>query len=117
MSVGGQATSRPCSRHRRCTASASSTQIETHPPLSAAVSPSGPNVIFTPPWPRPPCAPSQRKIWHSPEQTAPKDGGCPQSQAFFQPSFSNQAKLSWMLDTFKIGVSPLASMSQLPERG
>ena len=34
----------------------------------------------------------------------PKSGGSPQSQPFFQPSFSNQAKLSSMLDTLRIGI-------------
>src|SRR5260370_14178892 len=114
MSVGGHATSRPCCRHRRWTASTSSTQIDIHTPLSAVSSPPGPKVAFTPPLPRPPWAPSQRKISHSPEQTPPKVGGSPQSQPFFHPSFSNQRKLSARLDSFRIGVSLLASMLHHP---
>src|SRR4249920_2069084 len=100
MSVGGQGTSSPCSTHRRWTASTSSTQIDIQAPLSDVSSPSGPNVALTPPWPRPPCAPSQRKISQCPEQTPPKVGGSPQSQPFSQPSFSNQRKLSARFDTF-----------------
>src|SRR3989442_3803812 len=91
-------------------ASTSSTQIDIQTPLSAVSSPSGPKVICTPPLPRPPWAPWHRKTSHSPEQTPPKVGGLPQSQPFFHPSFSNQRKLSVMSDTFKIGVSLLASM-------
>ena len=60
--------------------------------------------------PRPPCPFWQRKISQEPEQTPPKLGGVPQSQAFSHPSFSNQAKLAWMSETFRIGTSPLASM-------
>src|SRR5262245_13068356 len=110
MLVGGQVTSRPCARHRWWTASTSSTQIDIHTPLSAHSSPSGPNVILISLLPRPPCPPSHRKISNSPEQTAPNVGGSPQSQAFFHPSFSNHAKLSWMFETFRIGVKPLACM-------
>src|SRR5262245_57109499 len=99
MSVGGQVTSRPCSRQWRWTASTSSTQIDIQAPLSAVSSPSGPNVLFTPPLPRPPCPSSHRKISQSPENTAPNVGGSPQSQAFFHPSFSNQSKLSAMSET------------------
>jgi hypothetical protein len=75
----------------------------------------GTEVIFTPPLPRPPWAPWHKKISHSPEQTPPKVGGSPHSQPFFQPSFSNQPKLSAMSDTFKIGVSLLASMLITPQ--
>src|SRR5258707_2310980 len=94
-------------------ASTSSTRIHIHAPLSEDWLPSGPNVILTAPLPRPPCPFSHRKISHSPEQTPPKSGGSPQSQAFFHPSFSNHAKLSWILETFKIGVSRLASMAAI----
>src|SRR5262252_3898509 len=111
MSVGGQATSRPRAMHSLCTASTSSTQTDIHTPLSAAESPSGPKVILTPPLPRPPCAPLHRKIRHSPERTQPKVGGVPQSQSFAHPSFANQRKLSSMLDTFRIGVTPSTRMS------
>src|SRR6185295_2528256 len=113
MSVGGQATSRPCSRHCRWMASTSSTQIDIQTPLSAVSSPPGPKVILTPPLPRPPWAPWHRKISHAPEQTAPKVGGSPHSQPFFHPSFSNQRKLSAMFETFKIGVNPWASMPSI----
>src|SRR5437899_3040182 len=58
--------------------------------------------------PRPPWPFSHRKISHSPEQTPPKDGGSPQSHAFFHPSFSNHAKLSRILETFRIGFSRFA---------
>jgi hypothetical protein len=50
-------------------------------------------VVFGP-LPRPPWAPWQRKISDSPAPTAPKMGSVPQSQHFFQPHFSNQAKLA-----------------------
>ena len=56
-------------------------------------------------FPRPPCAPWQRKISHLPEHTEPKVGGVPQSKPFVQPSFANQAKLARMSDTFRIGVT------------
>jgi hypothetical protein len=49
--------------------------------------------------------PGKGKISHSPELTAPNVGGVPQSQLFFQPHFSNQAKLAEMSDTFNIGVT------------
>jgi len=67
-------------------------------------------LIFTPPLPRPPWAPWQRKISHLPERTHPKVGGSPQSQPFVQPSFANHAKLSAMSETFRIGVRPSATM-------
>src|SRR5262245_15869831 len=92
--------------------STSSTQIDIQTPLSAVSSPSGPNVAFTPPLPRPPCAPSQRKISHFPERTHPNVGGSPQSQIFSQPSFANHAKLSPRLATLRIGVSPCASIGK-----
>ena len=42
-----------------------------------------------------------------------EDGGrVPQSQHFFQPHFSNQAKLAAMSDTFKIGVMVLTFIWQ-----
>src|SRR5262249_33799568 len=52
-----------------------------------------------------------------PEQTEPNVGGLPQSKPLVQPSFSNQAKLSMMSDTFRIGVTACASMVVLPARG
>ena len=42
------------------------------------------------------------------QQTPPNSGGSPQCQDRCQPSFSNHAKLSSMLDTLRIGVSALA---------
>src|SRR5688572_24667377 len=77
-------------------------------PLSPVSSPFGPNVLLCAPLPRPPCAPSHRKISQSPEQTPPNEGGLPQSQAFVHPSFSNHAKLCSMFETFRIGVKRLA---------
>ena len=56
------------------------------------------NVVVLGPLPRPPWAPWQRKISDSPAPTAPKIGGVPQSQHFFQPHFLNQAKLAAMSD-------------------
>jgi cyclopropane fatty-acyl-phospholipid synthase-like methyltransferase len=35
-----------------------------------------------------------------------------QSQSFFQPNFSNQAKVSTISDTFRIGVTPCTSISR-----
>src|SRR5262245_32610466 len=83
--------------------------MDIQPPLSPA-SP-WPFVVGSALFPRPPCAPWQRKISHSPEQTDPNVGGLPQSKPFFQPSFSNQAKLSTMSETFRIGVTAFASMA------
>jgi hypothetical protein len=77
-------------------------------PWSSESSLSGPNVVGDELRPRPPCPPSQRKISHSPEQTPPKLGGSPHSQPFFQPSYSNQAKLARMSETLRIGVSAFA---------
>src|SRR5258705_12502257 len=57
--------------------------------------------------PREPCPFSQRNISTSPLHTPPKLGGSPQSQPFFQPSFSNQAKLSAIFETLRIGVRRL----------
>src|SRR6516164_3420969 len=91
-------------------ASTSSTHMDIHTPLSPHSSPEGPNVILCSPLPRPPCPPSQRKISHSPEQTPPKVGGVPHSQALIQPSFSNQAKLCWIFDTFRIGFRRFVSI-------
>jgi hypothetical protein len=62
-------------------------------------------------FPRPPCAPWQRKISHPPEQTDPNVGGLTQSTPFVQPSISNQAMLATMSETFRIGVTALASMA------
>src|SRR5262245_48240571 len=111
MSVGGHVISRPCSRHCLWTASTSSTHMEIHTPLSPVSFPPRLNVILSSPLPRPPCAPWQRKISQSPEQTPPNVGGLPQSQAFCHPSFSNHAKLCWMSETLSIGVSPLACIA------
>src|SRR5881396_1649293 len=69
----------------------------------------GGNVTFEP-LPRPPCAPWQRKISHSPDPTAPKVGGVPQSQHFRHPHFSNHAKLAARSDTFNMGVTCFAFM-------
>src|SRR2546428_8580486 len=44
---------------------------------------------------------SHRKISHAPEHTPPNVGGSPRSQPLVQPSFSNQAKLAWRLETFR----------------
>src|SRR5262249_59450221 len=92
--------------------SASRPQFAPCTPFAAASCPAGPNVAFTPPLPRPPCAPSQRKISHLPERTHPNVGGSPQSQTFSQPSFANHAKLSPRLDTLRIGVSACASIGK-----
>jgi len=63
--------------------------------------------------PRPPCAPWQRNIWtSSPEYTAPNLGGVPQSHPFFQPHFSNHAKLVAISVTFNIGVIPFAFIAR-----
>src|SRR5262245_35590353 len=86
-------------------------------PLSPHSSPSGPNVIFEGPLPRPPCAPSHRKISQFPEQTPPNVGGSPQSQALSHPSFSNHAKLCWISDTLSIGVSRCAFIAVSPQSG
>jgi hypothetical protein len=65
----------------------------------------------------PSLGPWQRKISDSSAATAPKIGGVPQSQHFFQPHFLNQAKLAAMSDTFKIGVMHLTSMGQRITKG
>src|SRR5262245_17657154 len=109
--VGGMVTSIPSSRQCRWTASTSSTQIDIQTPLSPA-SP-WPFVVGSATLRPPPCAPWHRKISHSPEQTDPNVGGLLQSKPFFQPSFSNQAKLSTMSETFRIGVTAFASMAVL----
>src|SRR5712692_6095389 len=80
--------------------------------LSAVWSSSDANVDVFAPRPRPPCPPWQGKISHSPDPTAPKVGGFPQSHSFLQPHFSNHAKLAEMSDTFNIGVMPFASMAR-----
>ncbi len=74
-------------------------------------------VVVLGPLPRPPWAPWQRKISDSPAPTAPKIGGVPQSQHFFQPHFLNQAKLAAMSDRCKIGVMVLTSIWQGITRG
>src|SRR5580700_11692672 len=112
MLFGGKTTSRPSATHCLWTSSTSATHTDIHTPLSAVSSPSGPNVDAFVPLPRLPCPPRQRKISHSPDPTAPKVGGVPQSQHFFQPHFSNHAKLAGRSDTFKIGVMCFASMAR-----
>jgi hypothetical protein len=47
-----------------------------------------------------------------PDPTAPNVGGVPQSHNFFQPHFSNHAKVPAMSHTFNIGVKPLASIPE-----
>src|SRR5687767_12305644 len=111
MSAGPHVTSRPCSTHRLWISSTSSTQIDIHAPLSAASLSLGPNVSVRSLRPRLPCAPSHRKISNGPAQTPPKSGGSPHAQAFSHPSFSNHAKLSSMLETFRIGVIRLGFMT------
>src|SRR6266700_5575424 len=108
MSVGAKVTSNPAARQFLWTSSTSSTHTDIHAPLSPASSPSTVKVVVFSPLPRPPWAPWQRKISHSPDPTAPNVGGVPQSQHLLQPHFSNQAKLAVMSDTFNIGVRPLA---------
>src|SRR6202035_5854688 len=110
MLVGRNVTSNPAATHRLWTSSTSSTHTDIHTPLSAVSSPSGPNVDLFAPLPRLPWPPWQRKISHSPDPTAPKVGGDPQSQHFLQPNFSNHAKLAAMADMFKIGVTCFAFM-------
>ncbi len=105
MSVGGKVTSSPAATHCRWTSSTSSTQTDIHAPLSETSSPSGPNVEAFAPLPRPPWPSRQRKISAPTDPTAPKLAGVPQSQSFFQPHFSNHAKLAAMSDTFNIGVT------------
>src|SRR5437899_12725797 len=99
------------------TSSPASTHTDIHTPLSAISSPFDVNVVTFEPLPRPPCAPWQRKISHSPDPTAPKVGGVPQSQHFRHPHFSNQAKLAEMSETFSIGVTPFASMGRKDNTG
>lgn len=112
MSFGGKVTSSPTAKHCLWTSSTSSTQTDIHTPLSAVSSPWGPNVELFAPLPRLPWPPRQRNISHSPDPTAPKVGGVPQSQHFFQPHFSNHAKLAGTSDTFKIGIMCFASMAR-----
>src|SRR6266481_8362954 len=64
------------------------------------------------PFPRPPCAPWHGKISHSPEPTAPKVGGVPQSQHFYQPHLANHAKLAGKSETFKTGLMALTYIRQ-----
>src|SRR5882724_385971 len=101
-----------CSRQWRWTASTSSTQIDILKPPSCDSSSPMPNVAVLEPLPRPPCPSWQRKISQSPEQTPPNVGGSPQSHPFFQPSFSNHAKLSRILDTSRIGTKRWASIAK-----
>jgi hypothetical protein len=112
MSSGGKVTSSPAATHCLWTSSTSSTHTDIHTPLSAVSSPPGPNVELFAPLPRLPWPPWQRNISHSPDPTAPKVGGVPQSQHFFQPHFSNHAKLAGTSDTFKIGATCFASMAR-----
>src|SRR5215467_15914381 len=102
--------SRPASTQTLCTASTSSTQTDIQTPLSIESSSTPENVVRFAPLPRPPCAPRHRKISHLPEQTAPKVGGVPQSQAFCHPHLSNHANVAGMSETLRIGVRPLAYM-------
>src|SRR6267378_5482256 len=110
MSAGGNVTSSSAATHCLWASSTSLTHTDIQTPLSAVWSPSGPNVETFAPLPRPPWPPTQRKISHSPDPTAPKVGGVPQSQHFLQPHFSNHAKLAEMSDTFSIGVTCFAFM-------
>jgi hypothetical protein len=115
ISPGGKVTSSPAATHCLWTSSTSSTHTDIQTPLSAVSSTSGPNVerfapLPRPPWP--PWPPWQRNISHSPDPTAPKVGGIPQSQHLFQPQFSNHAKLAGTSDTFKIGVMCFASIAR-----
>src|SRR5882762_4623405 len=110
ISAGGNATSSPAATHCLWTSSTSLTHTDIQTPLSAVSSPSGPNVEAFAPRPRPPWPPWQRKISHSPDPTAPKVGGVPQSQHFLQPHFLNHSKLLEMSDTFNIGVMCFAFM-------
>src|SRR5262249_14751791 len=110
MLCGGNVTSNPAATQTRQTSSTSSTHTDIHAPLSPVSSPSTWNVVVFVPLPRPPCAPTHKKISHSPEPTAPNVGGVPQSQSFFHPHFSNHAKLAAISDTFNIGVIPFAFM-------
>jgi len=110
MSVGGKVTSSSAAKHCLWTSSTSSTQTDIQTPLSAVSSPCGPNVEAIAPLPRPPWPPWQRKISHTPDPTAAKVGGVPQSQHFLQPHFSNHTKLLEMSDTFNIGVMCFAFM-------
>src|ERR1051325_1242435 len=104
MSVGGQGATIPSFKASSYTASTSAGDsnhqlIQVLPAwLSQGSRGIGP--------PRVPCPFWQRKISEVPEMMAPKVGGSPKSQCFRQPSFSNHAKLSGKLDTFRIGVTP-----------
>src|SRR5262249_15726817 len=109
-SVGGMVTSNPAAMQTLCTASTSSTHTAIRSPWSAASSPSCVNVVVLEPLPRPPCAPWQRKMHTSPEPTAPKVGGVPQSHSFFQPHFSNHTNVPAISEMLRIGVIPLAFM-------
>jgi hypothetical protein len=51
-----------------------------------------------------------QKTSHAPEPAATNLGGVPQSQSFFHPHFSNQAKLAAISETFNIGVRACAFM-------
>src|SRR5258708_39914464 len=108
-SVGGQVISSPCSTQCLWISSTLSTQIDIQTPLSSESD--SPKVVGRSLFPRPPCPFWQRKISQWPEQTPPNVGGSPQSQPFFQPRRSNQAKLSWMFETFRIGVIRFANMT------
>src|SRR6476659_6934409 len=101
----------PCSRQWRLMASTLSTHIDIHTPFFSSSSP--PNVVGMSLLPRPPCPSWQRKISQLPEQTPPNVEGVPQSHPFFHPSRSNQAKLSSMLETLRMGVIRCASMGLL----
>ena len=100
----------PCATQFAWILSTSSTQTVIHTPRSPVwdAPPSPVDALL--PLPRPPWAPRQRKISHSPEPTEPNVGGEPQSHFLIQPSLPNQAKLSSMFDTFRIGVIAFAYM-------
>ena len=63
------------------------------------------------PCPASPALLGREKSRIPPTPPTPNVGGVPQSQHFFQPHFSNHAKLSAMSDTFKMGVMSFASIA------
>src|SRR5215211_638464 len=113
MSVGGHGAGMPSFNASSYTASTS------------AVDPSHQLIHVLPAWlsqgsrgigpPRAPCPSWHKKISELPQTTPPNVGGSPQSQPFRQPSFSNHAKLSARLETFRIGVRPMIFILSPPE--
>src|SRR5438105_15616410 len=100
--------SRRALTQRSYSASRSSTQIDIQVPLSAVSSPSGPKVNVLGPRPRPPWPSRHRKISDPADSTEPNPGPAAEASGFHsnplrQPSFSNQAKLSPMSETFRLG--------------